>query len=861
MKAMLRTAAVLLLLGAPAAFARVLSYAPYSESLAGRGYHSRASRHFIVIEGEPPDGRYSFTYTHARLVLHDSAGIDEPRVIFAPEGTASIGQAALYQESPDSAPVVLVLERTRAHISADGGKTWQQIEGLPTFSLRPDGPDFGGPFTRGLAASVQTGTAEHPFIVAYYHEVLAIRRDGTLRRIAPGRLIGRNREGTRLLITEYLPWWAPRPVFIADLDGRTTPVTGSAEVEYGWITGDGSVYLLGPTTLRPSVELSLHRGGRRVFATEGSQLFAVPTHDFEGAWIVKREPRLRTTLLRHRARRGLERMWSDPAAPEIEALYAGGSGRTLLIQQRRLRSTPFRGVALALWRVGEAMPAEYDELYGLLGAGKGFVHLDVDALESGQPFVFDTGYLGVWGQPFGDSPPPPVTGGADVVQEWGIVRASLVQRLVLPAVSRAPGAFGSEWRSDVVIYNPLRATQDVTLRFGADAKTLTLDPREIRVVEDVLGTLFAIDRGAGPLHIAPAKAVIATSRTYTRSGEGFSMDAIDAVHAATAHYPYAFAAAFPAPAFRTNLLLHDLSGRGSEVTLQGFGRVSIGANETRQLAGIDASLGTRSSGLSIAVDRGGVLSTVVAIDNRTNDATYFPPDLAMSEHYGRILPVLAHVDYPDGSKLRSDLYAFNPSPMPNGLTLHYQTPEWPLGRGFALEPHQTRVFRDPLATLMGAEGMRPLAITAGREARVGQRPGLRIVSRLYRIDPDGGTRGMIVPPLNEFQYAADGELLEIIGQTGEGLRMSLGLVVDYYRTSRVRVHAFDERGRKIAELETDVLRATSLLLDDITRSYRDAAARVVVEVVSGWVGAYGMLTDARSKDMYYLAANRGGSLD
>jgi hypothetical protein len=856
------TGVLLLLLGAPAAFARVLSYAPYSESMAARGYHSRTSRHFVVVEGEPPS-LYNTSYTHARVVLYDSAGIDEPRVIYPKDGTASIELAALYQESSGSPPVVLVVDRadvfTSASISADGGTTWRQIAGLPAGLRLEDRPDFGGPFTRGLAPRVQIGTADHPFIVWFYQRVIAIRPDGAFRQIGAGRLIGRNREGTRFLVSNDSAF-DPGPVSIADLDGRSTPVTDRAEAEYGWITGDGSVYLLSPTAFRPEVELTLHRKGRKPLELEGTSLFAIPTHDFEGAWIVKREPLLRTTLLRHTERRGLERMWSDSAAPDIEALYAGASGQTLLIQQRRPRFSSFRSAALALWRVGQPAPVEYDDLYARFGPVPRFVHLDVDALAAGEPFVFDTAFTGLWNVPFGISPPPPIAGGADVVQEWGIVRASLVQRLVLPAVSRGTGAFGSEWRSDVAIYNPLAARQDVTLRFGSQAKTLTLEPREIRVIEDILATLFSLERGAGPLHIAPQKAVTATSRTYTRSGEGFSMDAIDAVNAATARYPYEFAAAFPAPDFRTNLLLHDVSGRGSEVTLQGFRNVSVGANETAQFGGIDAWLGP-GGGLSVAVQRGGVLSTVTAIDNRTNDATYFPPDVVMSEHFERILPVIAHVDYPDGSKLRSDLYAFNPSPLPNAYTLHYRTPEWPVGRGFALGPYEMKVVRDPLATLMGAEGTRPVVVSAGREARVGQLPGVRIVSRLYRIDPDGGTRGMIVPPLNSFQYVSAGERLEIIGQTGPALRMGLGLTHANYQPVRVRVHVFDERGAKIAESEVEVAREATLLIDDVAPSHRGAAARVVVEALTGWIGAFGMLTDTASKDMFYLAASRGGSLD
>jgi hypothetical protein len=429
-------------------------------------------------------------------------------------------------------------------------------------------------------------------------------------------------------------------------------------------------------------------------------------------------------------------------------------------------------------------------------------------------------------------------------------------------VTHVAGAYGSEWRTDLTIYNPLKTKQDVIVRFGTQEKTLTLERREIRVIEDVLGTLFAVTHGAGPLHVAPKQAVTVTSRTYTRSGEGFGMDAIEEVHAATPRYPYAFAAAFPAENFRTNLFLHDVSGRGSETVLHGFEtheRVGVEANETRQFGGIDAWLGTHG-GLFIEPLKGGILSTVVAIDNRTNDATYFPPDVAMHEYFSRIIPVIAHVDYPDGSKLRSDLYVFNPSALRSAFTMDVLE-KWPYERGFQLAPFEATVIHDPLQTMIGAEGMRTLRVNAGIEAKVGQTPGVRITSRLYRLDPDGGTRGMIVPPLNSFQYASVSETLQIIGQTGERLRMTVGLIDVDVDPARVRLHLFDDLGYRIAEREVEVAGDTPALIDDLIGSQRLAGARVVVEVVSGRVGAFGFLTDTVTKDMTYLSANRGGSLD
>ncbi len=100
-------------------------------------------------------------------------------------------------------------------------------------------------------------------------------------------------------------------------------------------------------------------------------------------------------------------------------------------------------------------------------------------------------------------------GGADVVQEWGVVKASLRQKLVIPAVARAAGAGGAFWKTDLLLGNPGPDPLDVDLRFvpggsgEARETTVSLAPREIRLVPDVLAELFGLATGAGALFVTP----------------------------------------------------------------------------------------------------------------------------------------------------------------------------------------------------------------------------------------------------------------------------------------------------------------------------------------------------------------------
>lgn len=211
-----------------------------------------------------------------------------------------------------------------------------------------------------------------------------------------------------------------------------------------------------------------------------------------GAWAITRGGGRPTVLYRVTSGQ-LETMWSDITSPDVEALHAGTSGEKLLIQVHRPRpavdARVFKDPALAVWHVGDIAPRAYDELFLNEQWNKGFVHVDVEKIEGGEPFVFDGGAAPQGGGGGIIVSPPPSSGGGDIVQEWGVVRASLKQQLVLPTVGRTRGAFGSDWVSDVIIQNPLNDSQTLELRFvpsggalPAQSKTVTLNRLEIRML-------------------------------------------------------------------------------------------------------------------------------------------------------------------------------------------------------------------------------------------------------------------------------------------------------------------------------------------------------------------------------------------
>lgn len=866
--------AVLLLL-APMASARVLSYAPYSDKPAMRGYHERTSRYFLLVEGDAASVYDGLVY-NGNVVLYDSTGAEGPRVIFpAGGGVATIRAVAMY-ERDGLPPVFLVITgwpSTNTFISRDGARSWRQIERLNDLTpVTARSEDFGGPWTQGLGAPILINATSGRFIVSYHRGIFAIGASGVARPLydsAPGalnKLLGQNRAGTSFLIQTHR-----NALVTVDLEGRTRSAgTGPESPQYGWISDDGAIFVVA-TNIEQSRNVYRYEGrrGTLVATTRLLKSFAVPTHDSNGFWFLEHEKNFNTVLSRYTRATGLQMMWEDRDAPEVEALHPNAADDVVLIQVHRERlkqDLSFLDPAIAIWRIGEPAPAGYDELFLMEGPRKGFVHLDVDKVAAGEPFVFDSGFIRPAPPDVVVSPPPanPGGGGADVVQEWGVVRASLDLRLVVQGVTRE-GA----WTTDLVMYNPLDQPQRVGIEYVAGESiqsrakadvAVDLAAHEIRVVSDILGALFAVEEGSGTLHVRPESGgVTVQARVQHRKdgkSSGYAIPSIDFMNAASPRFPVTFAAVWPSVDFRSSLVVTDTSGQGIDARVQTLAKTGIVDEES-----INASGAEINGAVVVRPVRGSLIAGTVAIDQRTNDGSYFTPDLPASAI--RTVPFVGSVENPDGSRLVTTIHLVNFSPDVRTVTLEvkpYDISQWPRQQTYRLEPYESRTVVDPLKTffnLTGTARMRYWSFGAQ-----GDSTGVRVAAWANTVDTNGGTYGTSLPPMNSFQSVTKAESLELVGFT-KGQRASLGLVELSPNTrnqpSRVKITIFDERGTTVDTFETTVQPAGGVFLADLFASRnieQPAAARVTVEVLDEWglVGAYGILTDPTTNDPTYLGA-------
>jgi len=943
MRRLLLSSALVTLILPLVAEARIISYAPLTDRQAVPAVQKRTNRHYALIE----NNFSTRVGTVSQLVVYDSRGQQEPRVVFPKDASPAVIQAAAVWEGTDDVPFILISTNARLNgdnseklmrflLSTNGGSDWKVAGIQPGFFVAGalSRGDTGGPLARGHS-SIRPGTREVPFVIAitnsnYYYpgpvgiappqsqspvEIHAIRNDGSARRLmwvtnsGPQILLGSNREGTKFLVagSPLLPEsLLPNAVRALDLNGVAEEIVALPNGNpglTGWITPEGSVYLESSGFNGPRA-IVLYRNGVRTellsTATDSttSTLFAVPTFDFSGAWIVTRGISQPTILYRHQGGGALVEQWRDAEGPEVEAVHSAESGQRLLIQVHRARVQTdqrlFLDPALAIWEIGSPAPGFYDELYLNEGTLKGFVHLDVDRTAAGETFVFDSAMTSGGGIVVPISPAPPGGGGGDVIQEWGVVRASLRQRLMIPSISQLAGAYGSHWKTDITLRNPSDKTVNVELKFvpssglqGDRTTSLQLAPRELRLIRNAV-EMFNLSlsplpyQAAGPLFITPeiGYAVMATSRTYNESSTGtfgMGIQAVDLSTAASSRFSFTFAGALQGSDFRTNILVTDVSGRGSRVALRTSGRSGFSGRDDLnieapglsqvQLNGLATSInfpGEETGALLFSPLSGEAIGSAIAIDNRTNDPSYFSPDLPTS--VVRTIPAIVHLDGANGSQFRSDLFLFNPSDQIQSINLALK--RWDVNENesmvaVTLQPREARTISGALKTLYGRTGVGRLRyMSSGPE-----NSSIRVTSRLYTIRPDGGTYGLVLPPLNAFQSGGEGDTLEILGAVHDGrFRTNLSLV-ELSATAvggaspKVHVEIIDASGRIIKTQDVTVPRAGGIQLLDVLDSSQLALTTggpVMIRVSpsgDGLVGAFATMIDNGTNDPLYLAAS------
>ena len=212
-----------------------------------------------------------------------------------------------------------------------------------------------------------------------------------------------------------------------------------------------------------------------------------------------------------------------------------------------------------------------------------------------------------------------------------------------PAVAAAPGRNGAYFTSDLFLVAPSGASLDATLfpRDGSAPATarLSLAPGEVRVVPDVLASLFPEKvPGAGSLRLASDAPLLPLAVTRSVPATGPSSQDLPCVPAGAEAAPgraVAFSGVDETAAARSNLVLASTGGparvrlrllspdgpKGERVVDLGAGRVA----QLDSFAALFAPGSVEGATLVVSPESGSVVASLARIDNATNDPAGLAP--------------------------------------------------------------------------------------------------------------------------------------------------------------------------------------------------------------------------------------------
>ena len=221
-------------------------------------------------------------------------------------------------------------------------------------------------------------------------------------------------------------------------------------------------------------------------------------------------------------------------------------------------------------------------------------------------------------------------------------------RFVVPGVASLDTGIAN-WRSDVRIFNSSNSPQTTTLTLypmgGGDAKaqSVTVNPGEVKALDDIVHSVFSASNLGGALHVTTAlnTPLVVTARTYDQTSHGTLGQFVPAVTLAdsvgTGDRSLQILQAEDSVRFRTNVGIAEVNGKPATVEISVVlpdsrvtpkVQIPLGAFQSTQLP-IISSLGlgaTYNARITVKVidGDGKIAAYGSVVDMTTQDATYIP---------------------------------------------------------------------------------------------------------------------------------------------------------------------------------------------------------------------------------------------
>ncbi len=460
--------------------------------------------------------------------------------------------------------------------------------------------------------------------------------------------------------------------------------------------------------------------------------------------------------------------------------------------------------------------------------------------------------------------------------------------LYLPAAAHVSGAAGTDWRSDVQIFNlgPGQAFIEVAM-LEKDQANLTprtrayvISPGMTYRYRDAVNGMFG-ESGSAALRIDETDdGLIVTSRTFNQTDEGTYGQFIGALGASQAiragrpgHIVQLSHYGGPHDGYRSNVGFVNCTDNDLAVTVDLFAgngdvlgsrQVDLEPYMYRQIDRIFSTVTGDPvedgfANVSTATADGAFFAYGSVVDNRTGDPIYIPAADVAAEPV--LIPATAHVSGAAGTDWRTDVELYNPGNQ-NG---HYEIALLETGRDNSTPtssvqqviPGASVRLGDVLDSVFGFDGTAALRITpmAGSEVVA--------TSRTYN-QTTSGTYGQFVGAVPSSAAIAHGEqglMTQLTHHQGtaSGSRTNLGYLNCTGEEAQVRIDLYRSNGILLGTVERTVgpfmHRQENRIFERVTGDdVADGFALITSPTPGSRITAYASVVDNSTGDPIYIPA-------
>ncbi|MCU0302821.1 MAG: S8 family serine peptidase [Thermoanaerobaculales bacterium] len=458
--------------------------------------------------------------------------------------------------------------------------------------------------------------------------------------------------------------------------------------------------------------------------------------------------------------------------------------------------------------------------------------------------------------------------------------------LVFPVVAHTPGAHGTDWRSDVRLFNPDPTTEaEVRLLLLPPAPSTGFEPRQTDLtvphastvaLDDIVERRFGLTGVHGSLVVQdPSGTVVhGSSRTFTSGADGtygqFVPPAGSDTETAGRGDPPLLVLPLTGADLRVNLGITEVAGAAAVVAVTlvdsesgaAIGQSSffgIGPHSNLQLNEVLPSPESGSDpyiSVTVVQGDGRVVAYGSIIDNLSGDATFVGGSSPEPTAH-LLIPVVARNRGHGGTVWRSDLRFLNAGAfsvhVDAELRLHGSIGIPPLVETFQLQPGQAVAVADVVGSLFGlddAVGSLRLVPREGPAALVA-------TSRTANHGGAAGSFGQYVPAIAAGAGLEDrGVLLHV--DRGPESRSNLGIVETAGSGVRVLVELLDHRGRPLGVATHFTLGAwEAVQINDVFGALgapdrRNTRIEISRDAGNGAFSAYASVIDSSSGDAIFV---------